>query len=141
MSTSTLQEVLDGLATTIASATGLRAFSYVPEDLNPPALVISLGPMERGAFHMGQLDINVNAALLVSKASDRAGQKQENTFANWGTAQSVWKALDDTPGLGLAAAKTDAKVLRYVPFGIEEVAAYGYFGGIFEIAIVTAGAA
>ena len=135
---STLQQVLDGLSTTIASATGLRCFSYVPEDVNPPALVVSLGEIERGAFRMGQMEIRVEAGLLVTKASDRAGQKQENTFAGWGAVQSVWNAVDDTPGLGLA--DTNAAVLRYRPFGIEEVAGYGYFGGVFEILILTAGA-
>jgi len=135
---STLQQVLDGLSTTIASGTGLRCFSYVPDDLNPPALFISLGELERGAFRMGQMEIRVEAALFVSRASDRAGQKSENTYAGWGTAQSVWNAVDDTPGLGLN--DTNAAVLRYRPFGIDEVAAYGYYGGVFEILILTAGA-
>lgn len=135
---STLQEVLDGLATTISNATELRCFSYVPEDVNPPALVLSLGELERGAFCMGQIEIRVNAGLLVTRSSDRAGQQQENTFAGWGTVQSVWNAVDDNPGLGLT--DTNAAVLRYRPFGIEETAGYGYFGGVFEILILTAGA-
>ena len=135
---STLQEVLDGLASTIGDATGLRCFSYVPEDVNPPALVVSLGEMERGAFCMGQMEIRVNAGLLVARTSDRAGQQQENMFAGWGSVQSVWNAVDDKPGLGLS--DTNAAVLRYRPFGIEEIAGYGYFGGVFEILILTAGA-
>lgn len=135
---STVQQVMDGLSSTINSATGLRCYSYVPDDLNPPALFLSLGEIERGAFKMGQMELRIDAALFVSRASDRAGQKSENTFAAWGTAPSVWNAVDDTPGLGLA--DTNAAVLRYRPFGIEEIAAYGYFGGVFEILCLTAGA-
>lgn len=135
---SSIQQVMDGLSTVIDAAAGLRCYSYVPEDLNPPAVFLSLGEIERGAFKMGQMELRIDAALFVSRASDRAGQKQMNTFATWGTTASVWKAVDDTPGLGLA--DTNAAVLRFRPFGIDEVAAYGYFGGVFEILVLTAGA-
>lgn len=136
---STLVQVMSGLADTVeTNTTGLRCYSYVPEDLSPPALVLALGPIERGAMSMGQMEIRVTAVLFVSSANAPSGQTAENAFAGWGVAQSVWNAVDDNPGLGLA--DTNAAVLRYEPFGIEQVAAYGYLGGTFEVLILTAGA-
>jgi hypothetical protein len=133
-----VQEVLDALATQINTATGLRAYGYVPDDASPPFIFMSLGLIDRGAFRMGQMEFQIDAALFVSKASDRVGQQSAFSFASWGTVPSVWNAIDDTPGLGLSG--TNAAVLRYRPLGIEEIAGYGYFGGVFEIQASTTGA-
>ena len=135
---SSIREVADGIASVIAEGTGLRTFGYVPEDINPPLVFLALGPIERGAFSMGQMEFTVEAALFTSKASDRAGQQSAYEFASWDNVKSVWDAMNANKSLGLS--DTDCAVLRYRPLGVEEIAGYGYFGGVFEILVLTAGA-
>lgn len=135
---SSVAQIAAGIATTINAATGLRTFDYVPDDLNPPLLFLNLNDIGRGAFARGQFELRFDAVLFVSSASDRAGQERSYAFSSWDSVESVWKALDATPGLGLG--DTDAKVLRYRSLSVDEVAAYRYFGGAFEILVLTKGA-
>lgn len=133
-----LHDVMAGIAQTIGDATELRCYDYVPDTANPPFLFLTLGaPIERGAFKMGQMELRVDAVMFVSSASDRAGQHSAYDFASWGNIQSVWNAVDDNNDFGLG--DTNGAVLRYRPLGIEEIAAYNYYGGVFELLVLTAG--
>jgi hypothetical protein len=134
---STIQQVFDGLASTIHDATGLRVVTYVPDDLNPPIMFLTLGTIERGAMGRGQMEIPIDAVLLVQRASDRAGQGATYGYASFTGPLSIWRAVDNNKSLGLS--DTDAAVIRYRPLGVEEVAAYQYYGGVFEILALTSG--
>jgi hypothetical protein len=134
---SSIQDIAEGLAATIGDATGLRNFPYVPDNVNPPVMVLVLGTIERGAMSRGQMQIPFEAWVLTQRVSDRAGQQSLYEYASFTSPKSVWKAVDDTKSLGLP--DTDAAVLRYRPLGMEEVAAIGYFGGAFEILVLTDG--
>jgi hypothetical protein len=138
-----LSEVAAGIAATVKAATGLRTYEFVPEDLNPPALMLVLSDVERASFKLGQMQVRIDAVLFTQSASDRAGQAKQSEYASWDTVRSVWLALDTNGDLGLVDGDgepdTDAKVLRYRPLGIEEVAAYSYYGGVFEILAITKG--
>lgn len=134
----TIQAVADALSTTIGNATGLRVFPYVPDNVNPPMLMLVLGQIEREAMNMGTMSVPFDAYVLTQRVSDRAGQSSLYEYASFTGAKSVWKAVNDTRALGLTG--TDAAVLRYRPLGVEEVAAIGYFGGAFEILVLTSGA-
>lgn len=134
----TIGEVADGLAQTISTATGLRTVDYIPEDINPPVLFLALASsIERGAFQRGQMELMFDAVIFTSRAVDRVGQKLLYEYASFSGDLSVWKAVDDDNDLGLTG--TNAAVLRYRPLGIDEIAGYGYFGGAFEIMVLTAG--
>lgn len=136
----TIGAVAEALARTISNATGLRTVDHVPDDLNPPTLFLGMsGDVERGAFQRGQMELTFEAVIFVSRAVDRAGQHLLYEYASFAGSRSVWKAVDDLPGLGLD--DTNAAVLRYRPLGLEELAAYGYFGGVFEILVLSSGSA
>lgn len=130
-----VQEVADALADTITAATGLRCFPFLPSDVNPPACVLVLGPAERSAFKLGSAFLTFEAHVYVSTISDRAAGKHLYEYASWTGPRSMWTALEDTPDLGLS--DCNAAVLRYRPVGLEEVAVYGYLGGIFDITVAT----
>jgi hypothetical protein len=132
----TVAQVVAGLKDKINDITGLRAFEYVPEDLNPPCAVVVLGPIERGAFSRGMMELTVEVAIFVTRGSDRAGQASLNAFADpsASVSTSVWAKIDADKTLGITG--VDAAVLRYRPFGIDEVAAYGYYGGVFELLVL-----
>lgn len=132
----TLAQVAAGLKDKLNDITGLRAYDYVPEDINPPCAVVVLGEIERGAFSRGMMEVRFDVAVFVARGSDRAGQAALNEYADPSSSvsDSIWNKLDSNKSLGLSG--VDAAVLRYRPFGIDEVAAYGYFGGVFEILVL-----
>lgn len=135
-----IAEVATGLASTISTATGLRCFDYIPEDVNPPACVVTIDSIEPGAFKLGQMDMVFQATVLTARASDRAGQKALFEYMDSGddNPKSVWRAIYDTPSLGLSNTNCGLRQMRSLT--VEEIAAYGYYGVLFEILVLTSGA-
>jgi hypothetical protein len=135
---STIAQVSTALAATLDD-TGIRVFDYVPDDVNPPVLFLSLDEVQRSAMGRGTMMLTYSAVLLVARASDRVGQAEIYKYAEPSTSQakSVWAAVDENRGLGLGDA--DANVVSWRQLGIDEVAGYGYFGGVFEIQVATSG--
>ena len=135
---SSIQQVMDGLATTITNATTIRCFSYIPEDANPPVLILDIEEIDRGAFSCGQFNLSIQGILLLSRASERSAEKSKNTFASWDSTSSIWKAVDATPGVGLS--DTALAVISYESLGFIDLGAYTYLAGKFRIIGQTQGA-
>lgn len=132
-----LAEVADALAETIKNATGLRAYAYIPANIQTPACIVSVGRIERSTMVMGSMDMPFELVVLVDRADDRAGQLKLYEYVSFDGPKSVWQAFESADPLGLGC---DAKVTGYRPLGIEEVAAYGYFGGAFDVIVLPRGA-
>lgn len=132
----TIAQVAAGLKTQLDAIPGLRAYDYVPEDLNPPCAAVILGDIERGAFSRGTMEVRLEVAVFVSRAADQTGQKFLYKLADPSASvdESIWAKIDADKTLGIPG--VDAAILRYRPFGVEEVAAYGYYGGTFELLIM-----
>lgn len=134
----TVGAIAEALADTFDEITGLRPYSYVPESINPPAVILSLGEIERQSMGRGTMSVPFDATILVSRSSDRVGQGSLYEYASFTGTKSVWNSIDANHALGLSDG-TRATVLRYRPLAIEEIAAYGYFGGSFALMITTPG--
>lgn len=132
----TLAQVANGIADKLNDITGLRAYSYVPEDINPPCVVIRPAQIERRTFGRGVMEIQFEVALFVSRASDRAAQTNLHTYADpsGSVSNSVWAKLDSDKTVGVPG--VDAAVLRFRPFGWDEIAGYSYDGGIFDVLVL-----
>lgn len=135
---STLMEIAEAMSAKITEQTGLRGVSWVADNVNPPMFMLAPGDITRGAMVMGQMEFTVYVTVLTSRIDDKAGQFKLFEYVDFTSDKSVWQALEAADPLGLG--DTDAKVMRYRPLGAEELAAYNYFGGTFEVAVVTEGA-
>src|ERR1043166_8928458 len=127
----TIAQVASGLKPQFAPVTGLRAYDYVPEDINPPCAIVQLVDIDRGAFVRGMMELRFDVTVLVQKASDRAGQSNIYSFAD---SASVWNTLGANKVLGLSG--VDAATIHFRALGMDEVAAYGYYGGTFEFLVL-----
>lgn len=136
-----LNDLAEAIAVRTKQVPELRAYAFVPNDIQPPAAFVVFGTIERQAMVMGVMEIAFELVVFVSTADDRSGQKLLHQFANPDRADSgsVWAAFETNKDLGLTG--TDVTLLRYRPLGTDEIAAYGYIGGAFEgIALITKGA-
>lgn len=135
----TVASVNTALASTLAG-TGLRVFEYVPESLDPPCIFLALNQIDRGTMGRGTMLLGYEAVVFTSRASDRAGMANLYLYAEPSTSEvkSVWAAVDEDRTLGLS--NVDANVTGWRALGIDEVAAYGYYGGVFDIQVLIAGA-
>lgn len=132
----TLKQVADGFVDKLEEISGLRAYPYVPEDINPPCVIVRPSSIERGAFARGVMEVRFDLGLFVSRASDRAAQLSLHEYADpsGSVDSSVWAKLDANKTLGVTG--VDAAVLRFQPFGWDEVAGYPYDGGTFEVLVL-----
>lgn len=137
-----IKDIAKGIADTVKAATQLRVEHFVVPDLSPPYGVVVVGELARGSFRQSDGGINVDATfelhVYTQSVSAKAGQVALYDYASFNGTKSIWKAIDDTKSLGLTG--VDAAVVRYRPLGIEEISAFGYFGGMFDILVTASGA-
>lgn len=136
----TIGQVADALATTISLATGTKAIDHVPANLDPPAIFVVLEQVEVTAFGRGTVEMRFNVVVFVSKTVDRVGQHKLYEYLSPSGARSIVKAVYDTPTLGLSEVNASAVSEPARALGVEEIAAYGYFGGLVPVLVVTQGA-
>jgi len=132
----TLAQVAAGFVDKLNDISGLRAYDYVPEDINPPCVIVRPQSIERGAFSRGVMEVRFDLALFIPRASDRVAQSKLLTYADPSSSvsNSIWAQLDANKTLGVSG--VDAAVLSFQPFGWDEVAGYGYDGGIFQALVL-----
>lgn len=130
--TASLTQIASAIETRCETVSGLRAYSYVPEDVQVPAAFVSFGTIERAGMILGTSKIPFELVILVSSAWDRSAMAKLYAFANPDATDSgsVWAAFDANESLSLTG--VDVTLLRYRMLGVEEVAAYRYYGGVFE---------
>lgn len=132
-----LKEVADAIAVAVKNGTGLRSYGYIPADVQSAACIVSVKQIDRQTMVMGSFAMPFELVVLVPRADDRAGQFNLYEYVSFTGPKSVWQVFEGADPLGLGC---DAKVLGYRPLGIEEVAAYGYFGGAFDLIVLPRGA-
>ena len=132
----TIAQVAAGLASVLDDVPGLRVVTFVADDVNPPVAILHLLEVEPETMGRGISTLTWEATVLVSRAVDRVGQEALYDYASLAGTNSVWAAVGHNNTLGLPDG-TQATVMRYRGLGLEELAAYGYYGGVFEIAVTT----
>jgi len=88
----------------------------------------------------GSVDMWFDCVVFTSMVSDRVGQKAVYEYLSTSGTKSIVKAVADTPGLGLSNVNASAASDWSPRFGVEEVAAYGYYGAVVPVLVVTIGA-
>lgn len=132
MSTVTLVDLAEGIVNRAAERCGVRPYPEVPGDINVPAVFVVFPGIERGSFGIGVAELEFELIVFVSRADQRGGQRALYGLVNPDPNDqgSLWAAFEDDRDLGLTG--VNVALIRYRPLGIDEVAAYGYFGGAFE---------
>jgi hypothetical protein len=139
MAAPTLLDVMRGLQARLAAIPGLRVTEIAPDQITPPQAIIGIPPIENyhATMRRGRMTYESTVYVLVSAALDRTGQERLAGYANPTGPTSVVSAIYADKTLGGAA--EDVYVRSFRPLGLEEVGAIGYYGGAFEIQIITAG--
>lgn len=138
MAAPTLEQVMVGLETRLATIAGLNVSEFVPDNINPPQAIVGVPPWDRQAMRKGVMTLDATVTVLTSRNYDRTGQLKLASYASFTGADSVLLAIEGDKTLGSVV--SDCTVLRFRPTGVEEVAAYGYFGGVFDLLITATGA-
>ena len=97
----TISAVASGLATALATVTGLRTFSYQPEQLNPPLAYPELVAVTyHKAFSGGDVVSTWNIGIVVGRYADRTAHALLDSYLSYSGAQSIRAAIEADKTLG-----------------------------------------
>lgn len=102
----TVSQVADGLKARLATVTGLRTFSYQPEQVNPPVAFPVLESIEyHKAFGGGDVQMRWTVIVIVGRYLDRVAHANLDGYLSYDGATSLRAAVEGDRTLG-GVAKT-----------------------------------
>lgn len=97
----TVSQVADGLKARLATVTGLRTFSYQPEQVNPPVAFPVLESIDyHKAFGGGNVQMRFTIIVIVGRYLDRVAHANLDGFLSFDGATSLRAAIEGDRTLG-----------------------------------------
>jgi len=136
---STIEDVMSGISTALRTITNLRVEELFEGDINPPVAVVGLPTVTtyHSSMARGHFELEPTITVFTSQVVNRVGQLTLAGYANPSGATSVRAAIEADKTLG--GKVSDCTVQGFRPLDLEEYAAFGYFGGIFNLYVITRG--
>lgn len=98
--------VADALKVQLATVSGLRTYSYQPEQLNPPIAFPVLNAIDyHRAFGGGDVMMDWSIMVIVGRYLDRVAHANLDAYLAFSGATSIRQAIEANPSLG-GACKT-----------------------------------
>lgn len=98
-----ITSIRDGIATNLATISGLRTSADIPDNPNPPQAIVQLQSVDYdGAFQGGLTTYSFIVTVLVGRAAERSAQNKLNAYASTG-AGGIKAAIESDKTLGGAA--------------------------------------
>lgn len=97
----TLTEIRDGLATNLATITGLRTSATVPDNINPPIAIVE--PMSISfdtTFNRGLDEYSFKITVIAGRADERSGQNKIDGYCSPTGSGSVKTVVESDKTLG-----------------------------------------
>ena len=98
----TVSQVKDGLKARIETISGLRAFDYQPDQVNPP---FAWPTLDEVRFHQtgmasGGVVMDFTITVVLTRPSERVAQDKMDQYMAWSGPQSIRAALEADRTLG-----------------------------------------
>lgn len=98
---SALSDMRAGLATNLATVSGLRTSAYIPDNLTPPIAVVAPDTITFDqTFGRGQDRYTFTVEVVVGRATDRASQSLMDTYCDPNGSKSIKAAIESDSTLG-----------------------------------------
>jgi hypothetical protein len=97
----TISQVATGLQTRLATISGLRTFSYQPEQENPPFAYPEINSVDyHRAFSGGDVVMNWTIYVIVGRWLDRTAHAALDDYLSYSGAKSIRAAIEADQTLG-----------------------------------------
>ena len=97
----TVSQVAEGLKTRLATISGLRTFSYQPEQENPPFAYPEINSINyHRAYGGGDVVMDWTIYVIVGRYLDRTAHASLDDYLSYSGAKSVRAAVEGDPTLG-----------------------------------------
>jgi len=127
-----------GLATRLATISGLRASATIPDNPSPPIAVVMPGRITYDtAFGRGSDEYTFDVMLIVGRVADRASQNNLDAYCASSGSASIKAAIEGDRYLGGSALDTRVTEMRdQAPLAIGDVT---YLTATFAVTVIAAG--
>lgn len=131
---SDITAIRQGIATNLATISGLRTSAELPDNPNPPAAVVALETIDYdGAFQQGVTTFMFTIIVIVSRQSDRISQRSLNQYASQNGERSIKTAVESDRSLGGNA--MDCRVRGMTSVGSLQLNDTEYVAAEFSVAV------
>jgi hypothetical protein len=97
----TITEIRNGLATNLATISGLRTSAEIPDNPSPPIAVVQLQRVAfDGAFQGGMTTYDLVVSVIVGRVAEREAGRRLDAYSSTSGASSVKKAIESDRTLG-----------------------------------------
>jgi hypothetical protein len=121
-----------GIATNLATITGLRTTSTMPDNPNPPiAIVIPRSVSYDEAFRKGMQIYQFNVMVIVGRVDERSAQNNLDSYCSSTGSSSIKLAIESDKTLGGSA--FDVRVTEMTNYGQITVGEVVYLSAEFQV--------
>lgn len=122
-----------GIATNLSTISGLRTYSTIPDDPNPPAAVVSLQSTNYDeAFAGGLVIYNFVITVIVARVTERRAQERLHDYIQTGSG-GIKDAVESDPTLGGSA--IDARVTEMSNIASVSIDSVDYLTADFSVTV------
>ena len=133
-----LTDLRTGLATRLATISGLRSSAYIPDNPQPPVAVVMPGRIQYDtAFGRGSDEYSFTIMLIVGRVADRASQTTLDGYCESSGSRSVKAAIEGDRSLGGKA--LDCRVTEMTNQGSLAIGDVTYHTAEFSVTVIAAG--
>ena len=91
----TITDLRDGIATNLATITGLRTSAEIPDNPSPPIAIVQLQRLAfDGAFAKGMTTYDFTVSVIVGRVAEREAQRRLDAYASSSGTASVKAAIE-----------------------------------------------
>ena len=130
----TIAELKNGLATNLATISGLRTSSTIPEQVNPPVAIITFNNVDYDTTFGRGLDMySFTVTVIVSRADARNAQNLLDVYCAPTGSSSIKTAIELDRSLGSKA--NDLRVTGLSNYGNLTIGETNYFAAEFAVTV------
>lgn len=130
-----LTDIRSGLATRLATISGLRTAATIPDQVNPPiAIVIPERLTYDDAYGKGLVTYSFLVQVIVGKVSERTSQNKIDGFINPTGATSIKAAIEGDKTLN--GVVFDTRVTEVTGYSVVQVGDIAYMSCEFRVTVL-----
>jgi len=131
----TITAMRQGLATNLATISGLRTSSFVPDNPTPPIAVVIPNKVDfDSAFQRGADEYTFKVVVIAARASERSAQNTLDAYCNATGATSIKTAAEIDKTLGGSA--MDCRVTDLTDYGPVQIGDTQYLAATFTVTVI-----
>lgn len=130
-----IDELRSGIATNLATISGLRTSAFIPDNPNPPLATIQLNRVQyHQDFKRGMTEYNFAVQVIVGRVDERSAQKRLDDYCSSTGASSVSLAVESNRTLGGKA--FDCIVTEMTNYGSVVISDITYLAAEFNVRVL-----